>query len=144
MEHFPIFLSCVIILKNDGDTLKNILENVTDDLKTIVSDYEIVVVDNGSTDNSVNLIKELTLSDGLPNLQAYALTKTVDRDTAAWVGLENALGDLDFVNSYNIEKFDSKMIIYKVYYNSSPKRFLKDILSYGINIDTSSSNWIIE
>ena len=58
--------------------------------------------------------------------------------------LENALGDLDFVNSYNIEKFDSKMIIYKVYYNSSPKKFLKDILSYGINIDTSSSNWIIE
>ncbi len=58
--------------------------------------------------------------------------------------LENALGNLDFVNSYNIEKFDSKMIIYKVYYSSSPKRFLKDILSYGINIDTSSTNWKIE
>ena len=41
-------------------------------------------------------------------------------------------------------KFDSKMIIYKVYYSSSPKRFLKDILSYGINIDTSSTNWKIE
>ena len=58
--------------------------------------------------------------------------------------LENALGNLDFVNSYNIEKFDSKMIIYKVYYSSSPKRFLKDILSYDISIDTSSSNWKIK
>ena len=58
--------------------------------------------------------------------------------------LENALANLDFVNSYNIEKFDSKMIIYKVYYSSSPKRFLKDILSYDINIDTSSSNWKIK
>ena len=58
--------------------------------------------------------------------------------------LENALANLDFVNSYNIEKFDSKMIIYKVYYSSSPKRFLKDILSYNISIDTSSSNWKIK
>ncbi len=58
--------------------------------------------------------------------------------------LENALDNLDFVNSYNIEKFDSKMIIYKVYYSSSPKRFLKDILSYGINVNISSTNWKIE
>ena len=58
--------------------------------------------------------------------------------------LENALDNLDFVNSYNIEKFDSKMIIYKVYYSSSPKRFLKDILSYDISIDTSSTNWKIK
>ena len=58
--------------------------------------------------------------------------------------LENALGNLDFVNSYNVEKFDNKMIIYKVYYSSSPKRFLKDILSYDISIDTSSSNWKIK
>ena len=58
--------------------------------------------------------------------------------------LENALANLDFVNSYNIEKFDSNMIIYKVYYSSNPKRFLKDILSYDINIDTSSTNWKIK
>ncbi len=58
--------------------------------------------------------------------------------------LENALDNLDFVNSYNIEKFDSKMIVYKVYYSSSPKRFLKDIMYYEINIDTSSTNWKIK
>jgi hypothetical protein len=29
----------------------------------------------------------------LPNLQVYALTKEIDADAAAWVGLENALGD---------------------------------------------------
>ena len=52
--------------------------------------------------------------------------------------------DLDFVNSYNIEKFDSKMIVYKVNYSSSPRKFLKDIMSYGINIDTSSTNWKIK
>ena len=58
--------------------------------------------------------------------------------------LEYALGNLDFVNSYKIEKFDSNKIIYKVYYSSSPKRFLKDILSFDINVNTSSTNWKIE
>ncbi len=58
--------------------------------------------------------------------------------------LENALGNLDYINSYNIEKFDNKMITYKVYYSSNPKRFLKDILTYDINIDTSLTNWKIK
>jgi len=55
--------------------------------------------------------------------------------------LENALTNLDYVNNFKIEKFDNNYVIYKVYYSSSPKRFLKDILSYDINIDTTSANW---
>ena len=58
--------------------------------------------------------------------------------------LENALDNLDFVNNYKIEKFDSDEIIYKVYYSSNPKRFLKDILSFNINIDISSINWKVK
>ncbi len=58
--------------------------------------------------------------------------------------LESALANLDFVNNYKIEKFDSNEIVYKVFYASNPKRFLKDILSYGINIDTTSANWKIK
>ena len=58
--------------------------------------------------------------------------------------LENALDNLDFVSNYKIEKFDNNKIIYKVYYSSSPKRFLNDILSYDIDIDTSSANWKIK
>ena len=58
--------------------------------------------------------------------------------------LENALTNLDFVNNYKIEKFSSNEIIYKIYYSSNPKRFLKDILSYDIYVDTSSTNWKIK
>ncbi len=58
--------------------------------------------------------------------------------------LENVLRRLDFVNTFKIEKFDSNKIIYKIYYSNSPKRFLKDILFYDINIDTSSTNWQIK
>ena len=59
------------------------------------------------------------------------------------IKLENALINLDFVNSFEIEKFDSNKIIYRIYYSSNPKKFLKDILSYDIRIDTTSTNWKI-
>jgi len=62
-------------------------------LDNLVSEHEIVIVDNASDDGSLLRLRELTNIDGLPNLQVYALTKEVDSDTAAWVGLENALGD---------------------------------------------------
>ncbi len=57
------------------------------------TDYELIIVDNASDDESINVLKNLTGQSGYPNLQVYALTKEVDGDTASWVGLENALGD---------------------------------------------------
>ena len=65
-------------------------------------------------------------------------------DIAKSLELENVLKNLDFVNNYKIEKFNSKEIVYKVYYTSSPKRFLKDILANNIIIDTSTNNWRIK
>ncbi len=89
----PIFLSVVIPIRNQSEQLKSQLLNISRELSELASDYEIVIVDNASNDSSVSTLKYLTNVDGLPNLQIYALTKEVDADTAAWVGLENALGD---------------------------------------------------
>ncbi|WP_397448298.1 glycosyltransferase [Pseudomonas sp. NA-150] len=60
----------------------------------LVSDYEFIVVDNASSDDSIAVLKRLTDEQGFANLQVYALTKEVDVDTASWVGLESALGDV--------------------------------------------------
>ena len=56
----------------------------------------------------------------------------------------NTLANLDFVNYYTVEKFDNSKIIYKVYYSSSPNRFLKDISNYDIIVDTTSPNWKVK
>jgi hypothetical protein len=63
----------------------------------IVSDYEIIIIDNASNDDTISSLKRLTNEQGIPNLQVYALTKQVDLDTAEWVGIENALGDFTLV-----------------------------------------------
>lgn len=93
MAFFPCFLSVVFVSRNQSDELKNILADAASVVSSIVSDYELIVVDNASDDESISTLKKLTDMDGLANLQVYALTKEVDTDTASWVGMENALGD---------------------------------------------------
>lgn len=93
VSYFPIFLSVVLVIRNQSSELETTLTKINSKICTLVSDYEIIIVDNSSDDNSISILKKLTSDTGLPNLQIYALTKTVDNDTAAWVGLENSLGD---------------------------------------------------
>jgi hypothetical protein len=93
MAFYPIFLSVVFVVRNQANDLPALLSEASTSLGSQVSDYEIIVVDNASEDQSVSVLKALTADTGLPNLQIYALTKAVDMDTASWVGLENALGD---------------------------------------------------
>ncbi len=93
MASFPVLLSVVIVLRNSADNVESMLRDATASIALIASDYELIIVDNASEDDSVLKLKSLTGVKGLPNLQVYALTKEVDSDTASWVGLENALGD---------------------------------------------------
>ena len=93
MKDFPIFLSVVVVVRNQSSELCSILTDIADAIASLVSDYELIIVDNASDDDSVNTLKKLTAEGGQANLQVYALTKEVDADTASWVGLENALGD---------------------------------------------------
>lgn len=93
MTCFPVFLSVVFVVRNQSDHIEKILSDAATSIFSLVSDYELIIVDNASDDDSVSILKKLTGENGQPNLQVYALTKEVDADTASWVGLENALGD---------------------------------------------------
>lgn len=93
MDFFPCFLSVVFVVRNQSKSIEETLTDAAAIISTIVSDYELIVVDNASDDESITTLKHLTGENGLANLQVYALTKEVDAGTASWVGLENALGD---------------------------------------------------
>lgn len=93
MAFFPIFLSVVYVVRNQGPLLESIVKTAIDQLASLVDDYELIIVDNASNDTSVQRLKDFTAQNGFPNLQVYALTKEVDSDSAYWVGLESALGD---------------------------------------------------
>lgn len=93
MSFFPCFLSVVFVVRNQSAGIEKILSDAAAVIASIVGDYELIVVDNASDDDSISVLKSLTGESGHANLQVYALTQEVDADTASWVGLENALGD---------------------------------------------------
>ncbi|WP_210438551.1 glycosyltransferase [Nocardioides xinjiangensis] len=93
MQRHPLFLSVVCVMRNASEDLENVLTRLGDELGALVNDYEIVVVDNASDDDSVSRLQDLVGEGGLPNIQVYALTNQVSRDAATWMGIESALGD---------------------------------------------------
>lgn len=101
---YPIFLSLVLVVRNQAASLKETLTEAVAVASILAADYEVIVVDNASGDESVSVLKQLAGIGGLPNIQVFALAKEVDVDTASWAGVENALGD--FVVSMNQETDD--------------------------------------
>ncbi len=83
----------MVVVRDAAAHLSSDLTALVATLRPLVADYEIVVVDNASRDDTVERLRGLTLDGGLPNVQVLALTSPVDADTAVWVGLDNAIGD---------------------------------------------------
>ena len=102
-------------------------------LKSIILNIKNIYEDYWKTINKMN-----------PSTSVPIRLSVTSSDIKKSLKLENVLTKLDFVNTVKIEKFDSNEIIYKIYYSNSPKRFLKDISFYDINIDTTSTNWKIK
>lgn len=92
-QPYPILLSVVVPLRNAGGRVRALLEPLVAALSEQVEDFELVVVDNGSTDGSAHEYAALAGEGGLPNLQIYRLIREVDFEVAVWAGVENALGD---------------------------------------------------
>ena len=58
--------------------------------------------------------------------------------------LENYLNEVDLISNYKIEKFNSKQIIYKIIFNSTPDKFLKIMENAKFQIDTSKDVWKLQ
>src|SRR3954462_925443 len=93
MSQLPIFLSVIVVVRNMGGRLREMVDAFTVAIAGAVADYALIIVDNGSRDESIAVLRRLTGPGGPPNLQVFALTKEVDVDSAISAGLENALGD---------------------------------------------------
>lgn len=102
----PIFISVVLVVENNASELSSLLGTMSERLTGIVNDYELIIVDNASTDNTLQVMRGLVGMGGLANLQVYGLTKRVDVDIAAWAGIENALGDFVVTMDLNVDQFD--------------------------------------
>ncbi len=88
------FLSLVLVTANQGGLLQEKIAEISSVVEKLGKiDYELIVVDNASRDESLGVLRDLTSARGIRNLQVFSLAREVDYDSAAWVGVERALGD---------------------------------------------------
>lgn len=89
----PIFLSVVVILRNQSKELADVLRQLEAQIAPLASDYEIIAVDNASIDTTCETLRQLTRREGHPNLHVLSLPLKAAADVAAWIGVEQTIGD---------------------------------------------------
>jgi len=106
-------LSIIILTWNTAKITKNCIRSINQHLKNKL-DYEIILVDNGSTDNTTTLLKNEDNLSIIKNKQNYGFSKGNN------IGAKKAKGDyLLFLNS-DIEMTDSNLVNMLNYYVNKP------------------------
>ena len=84
-------LSCVIPCKNEAKNLEQLLPRLKDALDTCAQHWEIVIVDDGSTDATIAV---LSLWCEVMNLRVIEFSRNFGKEAALTAGLQAAGGDL--------------------------------------------------
>ena len=85
-------LSIVISLFNEKESLRELVQWIHEALAGKVSDYEIIMVDDGSTDGSWDTIQEIAASD--KTIHGIRFRRNYGKSAALHCGFEAAQGDI--------------------------------------------------
>ena len=87
----PPELSVVIPVYNEGPNIAPLCDRLASVLDRVTSDWEIVFVDDGSRDDTVERIRDRAHGDG--RIGAVALSRNFGKEIALAAGLDHAQGD---------------------------------------------------
>lgn len=84
--------SLVIPLKNEAESLLPLYKELKNAISSLKKEYEIIFVDDGSTDNSYEVLKSLENKDG--NIKVIKLRANFGKSYALDKGLEASTGEI--------------------------------------------------
>ena len=85
-------LSIVIPLLNEEESLQELYDWIVRVMQANAYSYEVILIDDGSTDNSWNIIDRLTASN--PNIKGIRFQKNFGKSQALHAGFAKASGDV--------------------------------------------------
>ncbi len=85
-------LSVIIPLLNEEESLSPLTNEIRKALKPVNISYEIIFVDDGSTDKSLKIIKEICRTD--KRFKFISFRKNYGKSAALQMGFKNATGDV--------------------------------------------------
>ena len=80
-------ISIITPVFNEENTLDELFRRVEKSCKELNQDFEMIFIDNGSYDNSINIIKKISKNKN--NIKFLSLKKNVGHQGAIWAGLIN-------------------------------------------------------
>ncbi len=98
-------LSVIIPIYFNADNLEPLYKDIKEKIiDTIVNkyEYEIIMVDDGSKDNSFAVMQELALID--PNIKIYHLSRNFGSHAAILCGLEKCTGDCAIIKAADLQE----------------------------------------
>jgi glycosyltransferase involved in cell wall biosynthesis len=84
-------LSVVVPCYNEEDVLPSMVAVLRDELTGLVGEFEVIFVDDGSRDDTLRLMREVSASD--PRFRYLALSRNFGKEAAMLAGLSQARGD---------------------------------------------------
>ncbi len=84
-----IKISVIAPVFNEKENLISFTDSVKKTMNDLGQEWELIIIDDGSTDGSADLIKELSMH---PRVRSLILSKNYGQTTAIQAGFDNALG----------------------------------------------------
>jgi glycosyltransferase involved in cell wall biosynthesis len=94
-------ISIIIPVYNEENSLHELHESLTSVLKDVGESYEILFINDGSTDSSSAIIKEIKNNDSA--VKTVALRKNFGKSAALNVGFKKAMGDIVFTMDSDLQ-----------------------------------------
>lgn len=85
-------LSIVVPVFNEEESIRAFYKKLVEELKALKQSYEIIFVDDGSTDISLELLKQLSAQD--KDIRVYSFRKNLGKAEALTLGFQKAQGEL--------------------------------------------------
>ncbi len=83
--------SIIVPVYNEQDTIKIFYDAITPVMKNLNEPYEVIFVNDGSMDNTLNILKELALSD--KNVKYLSFSRNFGQQAAIFCGYEHSSGE---------------------------------------------------
>ncbi len=87
--------SFILPIYNEAESLHSLYLRLKKIITTLQKPYELIFIDDGSSDNSLYLLKKIRLTD--KNVKIISFSRNFGHQTAVTAGLQHASGDYIFV-----------------------------------------------
>lgn len=104
-------ISVVVPCKNEEVCVELFYEAFIKTITELPVDYELIFVDDGSTDRTLDLFRKLALKDS--NVRYISLSRNFGKEGAMYAGLKSATGD--FVSIMDVDLQDPPELLKEMY-----------------------------